>query len=53
MGFYNLPADYLDTFNDRINKVTAKDIREAFRRHLNPDKMLTVTVGQGVDVAKK
>jgi zinc protease len=53
MGFYNLPADYLDTFNDRINKVTANDIREAFRRHLNPDKMLTVTVGQGVDVAKK
>ena len=53
MGFYNLPADYLDTFNDRINKVTAKDIREAFRRHLNPDKMLTVTVGQGVNVAKK
>ena len=53
MGFYNLPANYLDTFNDRINKVTANDIREAFRRHLNPDKMLTVTVGQGVDVAKK
>lgn len=53
MGFYNLPVDYLDTFNDRINKVTAKDIREAFRRHLNPDKMLTVTVGQGVNVAKK
>ena len=53
MGFYNLPADYLDTFNDRINKVTAKDIRDAFRHHINPDKMLTVTVGQGVTVAKK
>jgi zinc protease len=53
MGFYNLPNDYLDTFNDRINKVTAKDIRAAFRRHINPDKMLTVTVGQGAAVAKK
>ncbi len=53
MGFYNLPNDYLDTFNDRISKVTASDIRKAFRRHINPDKMLTVTVGQGVTVAKK
>lgn len=53
MGFYNLPLDYLDSFNDRISKVTGQQIRDAFRRHINPDKMLTVTVGQGVTVAKK
>jgi zinc protease len=53
MGFYNLPLDYLDSFNERINKVTAAQIKNAFRQHINPNKMLTVTVGQGVTVAKK
>lgn len=52
MGFYNQPLDYLDSFNDRINKVTAKDVQKAFQRYIHPDKMLTVTVGQGVTVAK-
>jgi zinc protease len=53
MGFYNLPLDYLDSFNERINKVTAAQIKTAFRQHVNPNKMLTVTVGQGVTVVKK
>ena len=53
MGFYNLPLDYLDSFNQRINNVTTEQVKTAFRKHLNPDKMLTVTVGQGVTVAKK
>ncbi|MCB1660329.1 MAG: insulinase family protein, partial [Pseudomonadales bacterium] len=52
MGFYNLPLDYLDSFNERISKVTAQQIKTAFNKHLNPNKMLTVTVGQGVSVAK-
>ena len=52
MGFYNQPLDYLDSFNDRINKVTAKDVQKAFQRYIHPDKMLTVTVGQGVTVQK-
>lgn len=53
MGFYHLPLTHLDTFNDRISKVTAADIRAAFQRHINTDTLLTVTVGQGVTVAKK
>lgn len=53
MGFYNLPLDYLDSFNERINKVTAAQIKTAFNKHINTNKMLTVTVGQGVKVAKK
>jgi len=52
MGFYNLPLDYLDSFNDRINKVSVSDVQKAFQRHIHPDKMLTVTVGQGVTVQK-
>lgn len=45
--FYDLPRDYLDTFNDKIEAVTAADIRDAFQRRINPEKLLTVTVGNG------
>ncbi|PTQ89406.1 M16 family metallopeptidase [Agitococcus lubricus] len=51
IGFYNLPLDYLDSFNERINRVTSSQIKAAFRKHIHPDKMLTVTVGQGITVA--
>lgn len=45
IGFYGLPLDYLDTFNSRIEALTASQIRDAFTRRIHPDKMITVTVG--------
>ncbi len=45
IGFYNLPLDYLDTFNQRIEAVTLKEIRDAFRRRIDPEKMATIMVG--------
>ncbi|MGD8576032.1 MAG: pitrilysin family protein [Thiohalophilus sp.] len=45
--FYDLPHDYLDTFNDKVQAVSAADIRDAFQRRVHPDKLLTVTVGNG------
>ncbi|WP_310692534.1 pitrilysin family protein [Thiohalophilus sp.] len=45
--FYGLPHDYLDTFNDKVEAITAADIRDAFQRRIHPDKLLTVTVGNG------
>ncbi|WP_455200996.1 M16 family metallopeptidase [Kaarinaea lacus] len=46
IGFYGLPLDYLDTFNDKISAVTVKDIQDAFKRRVNPDKMVTILVGK-------
>ena len=46
IGFYGLPLDYLDTFNDKIEAVTAADIQDAFKRRLNPDKLVTILVGK-------
>jgi zinc protease len=46
IGFYKLPLDYLDTFNGKIEAVTAKQIRDAFQRRVDPDRMVTVTVGR-------
>lgn len=45
IGFYNQPLDYLDTFNAKIEAVTAEQIKDAFKRRIHPDKMLTVIVG--------
>lgn len=47
IGFYNLPLDYLDTYNQRIEAVTADQIREAFQRRIQPERMVTVMVGGG------
>ncbi|MEJ2107136.1 MAG: pitrilysin family protein [Acidiferrobacteraceae bacterium] len=45
IGFYRLPLDYLDEFNRRVEAVTVKQIADAFRRRLDPKRMVTVTVG--------
>ena len=47
IGFYGLPLDYLDTFSKNVSSVTVKDIKDAFKRRVNPDKMITVLVGKG------
>lgn len=47
IGFYDLPLDYLDTFKDKINKVTVASITDAFKRHVNLKLSQTITVGQG------
>jgi zinc protease len=45
IGFYRLPLDYLDTFNNTINAITADMIKDAFNRRLHIDKLITVKVG--------
>ena len=46
IGFYEMPLDYLDTFQDNIQKVTAADIADAFKRRVNLANLQTVTVGK-------
>ncbi len=45
IGFYNLPLDYLDTYIGNINKVTVEDVKMAFNRHVDLNKLAIVTVG--------
>ena len=47
IGFYNLPLDYLHSFNDNIEAISVEDIRQAFQRRIDPQHMVTVTVGDG------
>lgn len=51
IGFYGLPLDYLQTYNDRIMAVTPEQIKDAFQRHLSTDKFITVMVGPQSDTS--
>jgi zinc protease len=46
IGFYGLPLDYLDQLVPNVLAVSSEQIKEAFRKHVNPDRLVTVTVGQ-------
>ena len=41
----DLPLDYLEHWTDRVAALTVADIRAAFQRKLQPDRMVTVVVG--------
>ncbi len=45
IGFYDLPLSYLDDFTGKVERVTVKQVHEAFARHIHPDHMATVIVG--------
>ena len=53
IAFYNLPLDYLDTYNDKVMSVTVDQIKDAFRRKLSPDKMVKIMVGSKQEDDKK
>jgi len=45
IAWNGLPLDYLDTWTQQVEKVTVADIRAAFARKLQPEKMVTVILG--------
>jgi zinc protease len=45
IAWNGLALDYLDTWTKQVEKITVADIRAAFARKLQPDKMVTVVVG--------
>ena len=45
IGFYRLPLTYLEDFVPSVEKVTLADIRDAFARRVDPERMVTVVVG--------
>jgi len=53
IAWYDLPLDYLDTWSRQVDKVTAADIKAAFARKLQPDRMVTVVVGGDVAASRQ
>ncbi|HEV8129879.1 MAG TPA: pitrilysin family protein [Acidobacteriota bacterium] len=48
----SLPPDYWDKYRDNIQAVTAEQIAAAVSRHLDPDKVAIIAVGNSKDFAK-
>ena len=49
IGFYRLPLTYLDDFTKNVERVTAEQIRTAFQKRIDPNRMVTVVVGPSQD----
>jgi len=43
--YYGYPADYLETWNDKMGAVTRDDVARAARRLLHPERVLILVVG--------
>ncbi|MEY2699267.1 MAG: hypothetical protein RIQ52_22 [Pseudomonadota bacterium] len=47
IAFYQLPLNYLDVFTQKVEAVTLEQIKDAWKRRINPQSMRTVLVGGG------
>jgi zinc protease len=45
IAWNDLPLDYLDRWTDRVSQLTVADVRSAFARKVQPDKLATVVLG--------
>lgn len=45
IAFFDLPLDYLATYRDNVNAVTKQQIQQAFQKHVDPKRIVTITVG--------
>lgn len=50
---YDLPADYLQTYRQKINAVTIQDVRRVAEKYISPDKTAIVIVGDGGEILKQ
>ncbi|WED42434.1 M16 family metallopeptidase [Legionella cardiaca] len=46
IAFFHLPDNYLDTYIAKINAVSTEQIKQAFQKQVNVNKMLLVSVGK-------
>ena len=45
IAWNDLPLNYLDTWTEQVNKVSAADVKAAFAQKLQPSKMVTIVLG--------
>jgi zinc protease len=45
IAFYKLPISYIDNYISEINKVTIDQIKTAFKKKIDPNKLTTIIVG--------
>ena len=45
IGFYKLPLTFLDDYVKKVEQITVAEIKDAFKRRVVPDNMVTIVVG--------
>ena len=45
IGFYKLPLTFLDDYVKKVEQVSVAEIKDAFKRRVVPDNMVTIVVG--------
>jgi zinc protease len=53
MKMYGLPADYLQTYRERVSAVTAAEIQRVANQNITPDKVAIVIVGDAAAIASQ
>lgn len=51
IGFYGLPSDYLNQYQQQLNRLSTTDIERAIKKHLHADKLTIVIVSKELDQA--
>ena len=46
IAFYNLPLNYLNTYQANVNAVTREEIKNVFKRRIHPEKMALIVVAE-------
>jgi zinc protease len=47
---YDLPADYLQTYREKISEVTIEDVDRVAKKYITPDKIAIVIVGDAEEI---
>ena len=50
---FDLPANYLNTYRDRVNAVTAEEIKRVAQQYVRPDEAVIVIVGDAGEVTSQ
>ena len=50
LEFYGYPADYLETYQAGLGKVTLADVAAAAKKYVHPDKLAILVVGNGPEI---
>ncbi len=50
---FDLPDDYLLTYRDRVNAVTADEIQRVAQSHVTPDRAAIVVVGDAAEISEQ
>ena len=53
IAFYGLPLDYLQNYIGMMNGISLEQVKTAWQRHVQPDRLITVIVGGGDQAAPK